>query len=219
MNDGTLITGDWKNIIIYKNNNNEYKQINQIAIGNKITSLLTINENIFVAACYDLRMIKFYDLKNNNNGRSLNNIKCTDDAQNCICVIDININETEQDNILIIGGAQCLYFVSTKYQTLINRLFLPEVTYFKVIKKWFESSIICSGLFNQYSIDLICYKVVYQRGYNKFNLIEGFRIRQADHGPINSILCVKSRGGNEDGTQNSEFIITGGMEKTIKVYS
>ena len=227
MRDGTIVTGDWKNIMLYKNSNNgdgnnEYKQINQIVINNRISCLLAINENIFVSAFYDLNMINFYDIKNNNT-RTIKNVKCTDDAQNCLCIININITETEIEDVLVIGGPQCMYFISARYQTLINRLFLPEVTYFKVIKNCgingYGCNVICSGLFNQYSTDLVCYKISYQRAYNKFNLMEGFRIKEADHGTINSIVFVKSKGGYEDVTQKDMFVITGGMEKVIKVYA
>ena len=87
MRDGTIITGDWKNIIFGDGNgSNRYKKINQIVINNRITALLEINENII----------------SNNISLTLNNIKCSNDVQNCIRIINTNnIIDAEKENILI----------------------------------------------------------------------------------------------------------------------
>ena len=111
-----------------------------------------------------------------------------------------NGNENEESNIdkvLVIGGIQCIYFISVKYRVLIYKLFLPDVTYFRSILntgyQFYSNNILCTGLFNNYSNDLVLYNVITQGGHNKFNLIEVQRISEADKSAINSVVLTKRK--------------------------
>ena len=57
MNDGNIVGGDWKNIIIQKpfkeegnNEGFEYREINKIVINNRTTTLLKVEDGIFISA-------------------------------------------------------------------------------------------------------------------------------------------------------------------------
>ena len=231
MTDGNIIAGDWKNIIIWKpfkkdgnNEGFEYKEINQIVINERTTALLQVDDGVFISAHYGINLINFYDTKRQRT-RSLGNIKCSDDSPNCLCIIStkINVNEDDGDNtdkVVIVGGIQCMYFISVKYQSLIYKLFLPDVSYIRIIfntgYKFFSNSIICSGLFRQYSNDLVCFNIINQGGYNKFNILEQFRLTEVDRGTINSILLLKKTHVNDP---TAFIMVTGGNERKLKVYA
>jgi hypothetical protein len=229
MNDGNIIAGDWKNIMIYKpfkkegNEGYEYREINQIVINNRTTALLQVDDGVFISAHYMINLVNFYDTKRQRT-RTLNNIKCSDEAPNCLCIISTKRNgyEDEGDNsdkVVVIGGIQCMYFLSVKYQSLIYKLFLPDVSYIRTVvntgHKFFSNSIVCSGLFRQYSNDLVLFNINSQGGYNKFNLLENFRISEADRGSINSILLLKKSNVND---ASGIVMVTGGSEMKLKVY-
>lgn len=70
MNETNLIAGDWKNIVISKQNKKEtnsqehgYIELNRIAINNRITALLQVDDGVFVSAHYGiattLKILKF----------------------------------------------------------------------------------------------------------------------------------------------------------------
>ena len=230
MTDCNIIAGDWKNIVIWEpsiksgSNDVEYKELNKIVINNRATALLQVDDGIFVSAHYGISIINFFDTVRKNT-TTLKNIKCSDEAPNCLSIISTGMNGNENDGsnndkILVIGGIQCMYFVSIKYRVLIYKLFLPDNTYFRTILNtgynFYSNSIMCSGLFNNYLNDLVMYNVVSQGGYNKFNLIENFRITEADKSAINSILLLKKK----NVTDSSAFImVTGGNEQKLKIYA
>lgn len=127
------------------------------------------------------------------NTNVLKNIKCSEDSPNCLSIISTGVNGNENqesniDKVLVVGGLQCMYFISIKYKALIYKLFLPNVAYFRTILntgyKFYNNSIVCCGLFNSYSNDIVTYNIINQGGYNKFNLLEKFRICEADKSPI-----------------------------------
>lgn len=230
MTDGNLIAGDWKNIVIWKptkkkgnNNDYEYEELNKIVINNRVTALLQVDDGIFVSAHYGIGIINFFDTMRKNT-TTLKNIKCNDESPNCMCIISTNPNENEtegnnNDKVLVIGGIQCMYFVSIKYRTLIYKLFLPDITYLRIIinsgYQFYSNNILCCGLFNNYLNDLVMYNVVSKGGHNKFNLEESFKISEADKSAINSILIIKKKNIKN----SSEFImITGGNEQKLKTY-
>ena len=230
MTDGNLIAGDWKNIVIWKptkkkgnNNDYEYEELNKIVINNRVTALLQVDDGIFVSAHYGIGIINFFDTMRKNT-TTLKNIKCNDESPNCMCIISTNPNENESegnniDKVLVIGGIQCMYFVSIKYRTLIYKLFLPDITYLRIIinsgYQFYSNNILCCGLFNNYLNDLVMYNVVSKGGHNKFNLVESFKISEADKSAINSILLMKKKNVKN----SSEFImITGGNEQRLKTY-
>ena len=231
MTDGNIIAGDWKNIIIWKpfkkegnNEGFEYKELNQIVINDRTTALLQVDDGIFISAHYGINLINFYDTKRQRT-RSLGNIKCSDDSPNCLCIISTktNANEDDGDNtdkVVIIGGIQCMYFISVKYQSLIYKLFLPDVSFIRLIfntgYKFYSNSIICSGLFRQYSNDLVLFNIINQGGYNKFNIMEKFRLSEVDKGTINSIILLKKTHVNDP---TSFIMVTGGNERKLKVYA
>ena len=230
MNDCNIIVGDWKNIIIYKpfrkegfNEGFEYREINQIVINNRTTALLQVDDGVFISAHCNIHLLNFYDTKRQRT-RTLRDIRCSEDAQNCLCIISTrNGFEDDGDNtdkIVLVGGIQCIFFISVKYQSLIYKLFLPNVSYIRNIintgYKFYSNNIICSGLFRQYSNDIVSFNIINQGGYNKFNLMESFKISDVDKGAINSILLLKKSNGND---QSSFFMVTGGNEQRIKVYN
>ena len=230
MTDNNLIAGDWKNIVIYKpvkkggsNEDFEYEELNKIVINNRITALLQVDDGIFVSAHYGIAIINFFDTIRKNT-TTLKNIKCSDESPNCMCIISTNSNRNEgeqnnNDKVLVIGGIQCMYFISIKYRVLIYKLFLPDATYFSSIVnsgyQFYSNNILCCGLFNNYSNDIVLYSVLSQGGHNKFNLVETLRISEADKSAINSILLYKKKNPNNP----SVFVmITGGNEKKLKTY-
>ena len=111
-------------------------------------------------------------------------------------------------------------FISVKYQSLIYKLFLPDVSYIRTIintgHKFYSNSIVCSGLFRQYSNDLVLFNIINQRGYNKFNLLENFRLSEVDSASINSILFLKKTNVNDS---SDIIMVTGETEKKLKVYA
>ena len=231
MTDGNLIGGDWKNIIIWKphkkegnNEGFEYTELNQIVINNRVTALLQVDDGVFISAHYNINLVNFYDTKRQRT-RTLRDIKCSDDSPNCLCVISTKRNGYEDDGdnsdkVVVIGGVQCMFFLSVKYQSLIYKLFLPDVSYIRTIIntgiKFYTNSIVCSGLFRQYSNDLVLFNIINQGGYNKFNLIENFRLSEVDRGSINSILLLKKANANDS---SGIIMVTGGNEKKLKVYA
>ena len=230
MTDGNIIAGDWKNIIIWrpfkKEGNNEgfeYREINQIVINNRTTALLQVDDGVFISAHYSLNLVNFYDTKRQRT-RTLGNIKCSDESPNCLCVISTKKNGYEDDGdnsdkVVVIGGIQCMFFLSVKYQSLIYKLFLPNVSYIRTIVntgyKFYSNSIVCSGLFSQYSNDLVLFEIISQGGYNKFNLIEKYRICEADKGSINAVMFLKKANLND---AQGMIMVTGGNEQKLKVY-
>jgi len=231
MTDGNLIGGDWKNIIIWKpfkkegnNEGFEYKEINQIVTNTRTTALLQVDDGVFVSAHYNINLINFYDTKRQRT-RSLGNIKCSDDSPNCLCLISTKKNGYEDDGdnsdkVIIVGGIQCMFFISVKYQSLIYKLFLPDVSYLRTIVntgyKFYSNSIVCSGLFRQYSNDLVLFNIINQGGYNKFNIMENFRLSEVDRGSINCILILKKANVND---AKGFVMVTGGSERKLKVYA
>ena len=229
MTDGNLIAGDWKNIVIWQptkkagSNDYEYTELNKIVINNRVTALIQVDDGIFVSAHYGLAIINFFDTIRKNT-TTLKNIKCNDESPNCMCIISAGMNQGENvgnnnDKILVIGGIQCMYFVSIKYRVLIYKLFLPDNTYFRCILNtgynFYSNSIMCCGLYNNYLNDLVMYNVISQGGHNKFNLIETYRISEADRNAINSILLLKKKNVTDS---SSFYLLTGGNEQKLKVY-
>ena len=66
-----------------------------------------------------------------------------------------------------------------------------------------------------YLNDLVMYNVVSQEGHNKFNLIETYRISEADRSAINSMLLLKKKNVTDS---SSFYLLTGGNEQKLKVY-
>ena len=229
MSDGNIIAGDWKNIIIYKpfkkegSEGFEYKEMNQIVINNRTTALLQVDDGVFISAHYNINLVNFYDTKRQRT-RTLRDIKCSDESQNCLCIISTRKNAYDDgdnsDKVVLVGGIQCMFFLSVKYQSLIYKLYLPDVSYLRTIIntgiKFYSNSIVCSGLFKQYSNDIVLFNIINQGGYNKFNLLKNFRISEADRGAINSIILLKKANAND---ASGIVMITGGNEKKLKVYT
>ena len=132
-------------------------------------------------------------------------------SQDVIPICDVNAfieQHLNSDEVFfVIGGAS------------IYKLFLPDNTYFRCVFNtgfnFYSSSIMCCGLCNNYLNDLIMYNVISQGGHNKFNLIESYRISEADRSAINSILLLKKKNVTDS---SSFYLLTAGNEQKLKVY-
>ena len=246
MNNNTLISGDWKHIIIWKLKKNEkkkkkkeyvfdindynkdrysyiYEIFKEINITTSVTALLKIDENNFISAHYGPSIVTFYNISDNTSN-SINKIRCVDSSTQCMALIETKKPESnwQKDKIVIIGGYNCVYLLSAKQQNLIDKITIPGNNYIKCL---FNSGIdhisngyICAGLFNQYNYDLIHYNTKAQIGFSEIVVNEISRIEEIDKGPINSVIFLKKNVNDKSYDQKNIVVITGGNEQNIKTY-
>ena len=246
MNNNTLVSGDWKHIIIWKLKKNEkkkkkkeyvfdindynkdrysyiYEIFKEINITTSVTALLKIDENNFISAHYGPSIVTFYNISDNTS-YSINKIRCVDSATQCMTLIETKKPESkwQKDKIVIIGGYNCVYLLSAKQQNLIDKITIPGNNYIKCL---FNSGIdhisngyICGGLFNQYDYDLIHYNTKTQIGFSEIVVNETSRIKETDKGPINSVIFLKKNVNDKSYDQKNIVVITGGNEQNIKTY-
>ena len=161
MNSNTLVSGDWKSILIWKlikkeekrhkkrekinfsfdiidykkNKYNYYYEIfKEIDISTSVTSLLNVDGSIFVSAHYGPNIITFYNIYDDSK-KNVDNIKCVDSATQCMDLIEVQKEEKkyEKDKIVVVGGYKCLYLLSVKDKNLIDKISFNENDYFKCV--------------------------------------------------------------------------------------
>ena len=246
MNNNTLVSGDWKRIIIWKLKKNEkkkkkdeyifdindynkdrysysYEIYKEIGVSTSVTALLKIDENNFVSAHYGPSIVTFYNI-NDDTSKSINKIRCVDSATQCMTLVETTKSGSnwQKDKIVIVGGYNCVYLLSVKQQNLIDKISIPENNYIRCL---FNSGIdhvsngfLCAGLFGQHSHDIVHYNTKNQLGFCEFVVNEISRIQEADKGPINSIIFVKRNIADNSYDQNNLVVITAGNEQYIKTY-
>ena len=161
MSNNTIISGDWKNIIIWKlirkeqkkkkkrekinysfdildynryKYNYYYEIYKEIEISTSVTALLNIDGQNYVSAHYGPGIVTFYNLQNDNI-KSVDKIKCVDSATYCMSLIEMQKKDQDylKDKIVIVGGYKCIYLLSVKEQNLIDKITLPGNDYVRSI--------------------------------------------------------------------------------------
>ena len=251
MSNNTLVSGDWKNITIWKlikkeekrhkkrekinfsfdildynrNKYNYYYEIyKEINISTSVTSLLNIDNKTFISAHYGPGIVTFYNIYDESK-KSIEKIKCVDSATQCMTLIEVKKAESnwQKDKIIIVGGYKCIYLLSVKDQSLIDKITLPGNDYIKCLINSGMTNIsngfICGGLFNQYTFDLVHYNTKSHFGFNELVVNEVSRIKDTSKGAINSIIYIKKNLSDESFNQKNIIIVTGGNEQTIKTFT
>ena len=161
LNNTTLVSGDWKHIIIWKlkknnkisnnkkeivnngfdisdYNNNKYSYLYEIDfaydISTNITALLKIDKKSFISASYGSSTVTFYDI-NDMSTKTLDKIKCVDSAPQCMTLINPKKADknSENDKFVIIGGNNCIYLLSVNQKELIEKISIPDNNYIKCL--------------------------------------------------------------------------------------
>ena len=161
MNTNTLVSGDWKTILIWKlikkeekrhkkkekinfsfdiiaykkNKYNYYYEIfKEINISTSVTALLNIDGSNFVSAHYGPNLITFYNIYEDCK-KNVENIKCVDSATHCMDLIEVQKAEKnwEKDKIIVVGGYKCIYLLSVKDKNLIDKVSFYENDYIKCV--------------------------------------------------------------------------------------
>ena len=245
MNKNTLITGDWKHIIIWKlkkrkkkkkddygfdiNDYNKdrysylYEIFKEININASVTALLKIDDRNFVSAHYGPSTLTFYNIYDNSY-KTINKIRCVDSATQCMTLIEAKKpgNSWEKDKIIVVGGYKCVYLLSVKQQNLIDKITIPGNNYIKCLVNsginYISNGFICGGLFNQYEHDIVHYNSKTQLGFSEYVVNEIARIQETDRGAINSLIILKKNIYDTSSEQKNVVIISGGNEGFIKSY-
>ena len=248
MNINTLVSGDWNNIIIwrlvkksehkskkkeksfafnlmdYNKNKYEYDYViyKEIKITSSATSLLNIDNQTFISAHYGLSMVNFYNIYNDSN-KVLDKIKCVDSATQCMTKIEVQKpGNNTKETIIIIGGYKCIYLLSAKTQSLIDKIALPGNDYIKCVinsgMHYTSNGFICAGLFNQFSYDLVHYNANSQLGFSELVVNEVSKIKDVGKNAINSILFLKKNLKDESCDQKNIVIVTAGIDQNVVSY-
>ena len=245
MNKNTLITGDWKHIIIWKLKKSEkkkkddygfdindynkdrysylYEIFKEININASVTALLKIDDRNFVSAHYGPSTLTFYNIYDNSY-KTINKIRCVDSATQCMTLIEAKKpgNSWEKDKIIVVGGYKCVYLLSVKQQNLIDKITIPGNNYIKCLVNsginYISNGFICGGLFNQYEHDIVHYNSKTQLGFSEYVVNEIARIQETDRGAINSLIILKKNIYDTSSEQKNIVIISGGNEGFIKSY-
>jgi hypothetical protein len=161
MSYNTIISGDWKNITIWKlirkeqkkhkkrekinysfdlldynryKYNYYYEIYKEIEVSTSVTALLNIDGQNYVSAHYGPGIVSFYNLQNDTI-KSVDKIKCVDSSTYCLTLIEIQKpeNDWQKDKIIVVGGYKCIYLLSVKEQNLIDKISLPGNDYVRSI--------------------------------------------------------------------------------------
>ena len=245
MSNNTLVSGDWKHIIIWKlkkqkNKNkkdfsfdiNDYNRdkysyiyviFKEINITTSVTALIKIDEKNFVSAHYGSKTVTFYNIYDNS-FKTINNIRCVDSATQCMALIEAKKQESNylKEKIIVVGGYECIYLLSIKNQNLIDKIRIGGNNYIKCLVnsgiEHVSNGFICGGLFDQYNHDIVHYNTKTQLGFNEIVVNEMGRIKETDKGTLNSVIFLKKNINDNSCNQKNIVIITGGNEEVIKEY-
>ena len=245
MSNNTLISGDWKHILIWKLKKQEnkkkeeysfdindynkdrysylYEIYKEINITTSVTSLLKIDDKNFISAHYGPSIVTFYNIYDNSY-KTINKIRCVDSSTQCMTLIEVKKQENnfQKEKIVVVGGYKCVYLLSVKQQNLIDKITLPSNNYIKCLInsgiEYISNGFICGGLFDQYNHDIVHYNTKTQLGFSELVVNEISRIKETDRGAINSVIILKKNIHEKSCNQKNIVVITGGNESFIKTY-
>ena len=248
MNINTIISGDWKKITLWKllkktekkpkkkiknfsfdlmdYNNNKYNYYYEIYkemdISSSVTSLLNIDNKTFISAHYGQGVVTFYNIYEETQ-KTLDKIRCVDSAPQCMNLIELQKEgNNPKEKIVVIGGYKCLYLISVKNQSLIDKISLPGNDYIKCIINsgihYLSNGFICAGLFNQFSYNLVHYNAKSQLGFSELVVNEISKIKETGKNAINSILILKKNNKDESCNQKNIVLVTAGNDQNVNSY-
>ena len=249
MNHNTLVSGDWNTITLWKlikksekknkkkvknfsfdlidYNKNKYNYIyelyKEINIPTSVTSLLNIDNKTFLSAHYGSSIITFYNIYDESS-KTLDKIRCVDSASQCMTMIEVQkpVNNIKE-KIIIIGGYKCIYLLSVKNQTLIDKINLPGNDYIKCVTNsgmhHISNGFICAGLFNRCSYNIVHYNAKCQLGFSELVVNEVHSIKETGKSSINSILFFKKDKKDESCNQKNIVMITSSNNENICSYT
>ena len=248
MSVNTLVSGDWNNITLWKlikktdkkpkkkiknfsfdlMDYNKYKYgyyyeiYKEIGVTTSVTSLLNIDNKTFVSAHYGPSTITFYNIYDDTR-KTLDKIRCVDSANQCMTLIEVqNPLNSSREKIIVVGGYKCIYLISVKNQTLIDKISLPQNDYIKCTinsgMHYISNGFICAGLFNQSSYNLVHYNTKSQLGFSELVVNEISKIKDIGKSAINSILLLKKDLKDDSCNQKNMVIITAGNDQNVCSY-
>ena len=248
MNNNTIISGDWTNITLWKlvkktekktkkkiknfsfdlmdYNKNKYEYYyeiyKEIGISSSVTSLLNIDNKTFISAHYGPSIVTFYNIYDETQ-KTLDKIRCVDSATQCMALIEIqNQTKNSKEKIIVIGGYKCIYLLSVKSQSLIDKISLPGNDYIKCVinsgMHYLSNGFICAGLFNQFSYNLVHYKAKNQLGFSELVVNEISKIKEIGKSAINSVLVLKKNYKDDSCNQKNIVLITAGNDQNVNSY-
>jgi len=248
MSVNTLVSGDWNNITLWKlikktdkkpkkkiknfsfdlMDYNKYKYgyyyeiYKEIGVTTSVTSLLNIDNKTFVSAHYGPSTITFYNIYDDTR-KTLDKIRCVDSANQCMTLIEVqNPLNSSREKIIVVGGYKCIYLISVKNQTLIDKISLPQNDYIKCAinsgMHYISNGFICAGLFNQSSYNLVHYNTKSQLGFSELVVNEISKIKNIGKSAINSILLLKKDLKDDSCNQKNMVIIAAGNEQKVCSY-
>ena len=248
MSVNTLVSGDWNSITLWKlikkvdkkpkkkiknfsfdmmdYNKNiygyYYEIYKEISVTTSVTSLLNIDNRIFIAAHYGPSTVTFYNIYEEYR-KTLDRIRCVDSASQCMTLLEVQkpLNGAKE-KIVVVGGYKCIYLISVKNQCLIDKISLPQNDYIKCAINsginYISNGFICAGLFNQSSYNLVHYNAKSQLGFSELVVNEISQIRDIGKSAINSILLLKKDRKDESCNQKNIVIITAGNDQNVCSY-
>jgi len=248
MSVNTLVSGDWNSITLWKlikkvdkkpkkkiknfsfdmmdYNKNiygyYYEIYKEISVTTSVTSLLNIDNRIFIAAHYGPSTVTFYNIYEDYR-KTLDRIRCVDSASQCMTLLEVQkpLNGAKE-KIVVVGGYKCIYLISVKNQCLIDKISLPQNDYIKCAINsginYISNGFICAGLFNQSSYNLVHYNAKSQLGFSELVVNEISQIRDIGKSAINSILLLKKDRKDESCNQKNIVIITAGNDQNVCSY-
>ena len=157
-------------------------------IENDCDNILKLNENEFVTSSKENKCIKFWNLNNYENIKIINNLEITSFTQ-AMCLFE--------ENILLIGGSDILYFIDTKKYELINKSEIYGLIL--SLKISLDKNILCTVFNGNNNNHIIKYN------YDKNKLTKIFEKKKASNNPI--FNCIQLSNGNivsAEGRKNSD---------------
>ena len=248
MNVNTIISGDYTNLTLWKlvkksekkhkkkvknfsfdlidYNKNKYEYYyeiyKEIGISSSVTSLLNIDNKTFISAHYGPSIVTFYNIYDETK-KTLDKIRCVDSATQCMTLIEIqNQTNNSKEKIIVVGGYKCIYLLSVKSQSLIDKISLPGNDYIKCVinsgMHYLSNGFICAGLFNQFSYNLVHYNAKNQLGFSELVVNEISKIKEIGKSAINSVLVLKKNYKDDSCNQKNIVLITAGNDQNVNSY-
>jgi len=199
-----------------------YEIYKEIGISSSVTSLLNIDNKTFISAHYGPSIVTFYNIYDETQ-KTLDKIRCVDSATQCMALIEIqNQTNNSKEKIIVVGGYKCIYLLSVKSQSLIDKISLPGNDYIKCIinsgMHYLSNGFICAGLFNQFSYNLVHYNAKNQLGFSELVVNEISKIKEIGKSAINSVLVLKKNYMDDSCNQKNIVLITAGNDQNVNSY-